>query len=123
MMNLPSRIDAFALTLPDDDGGKARIRAKTAALSQECACAFTGCCVLIAAVLAVAYFAATGWPSLATGAGALGLILLSGFAGKAAGLVIVQLRLFLLYREVVQRVSQKEVNHVDMHEMGYPVRH
>ena len=122
-MNLPDRIDAFALTLPDDDGCKARIRAKAAALGQECACACTGFCVFIAAVLVVAYFAATGWPNLATGAGALGLILLSGFAGKVGGLAFAQLRLFLLYREVVQRVSQSEVNHVNMHEMGYPVRH
>jgi hypothetical protein len=114
-VSLARRVDALARRLPDEDPRRAQARARIAALAGECGCTLGGVFLAVAAVLAVAYFAAGGRVAAGPVLLALGLVLAASLLGKLVGLGVARLRLLALRRSLSRRIASPEVRHVHLH--------
>lgn len=68
-----------------------------------------------AAMLTVAYFLATGPPSVGSGLLAIGFVFAASMLGKLVGLSVARIRLLALRRALTTRLSSLEVERVHLY--------
>ena len=117
-MSLASRIDALAQRLPHDDPRRGELRARIAALANDCGCTSGGIFLVAATVVVIGWFVAGN----AVGAGeiglAIGFVLVASFIGKGIGLAIARIRLLWLGHVLALQLrgaSAPEASDVQLH--------
>jgi hypothetical protein len=112
---LASSVDLLAAQLPDADSRRAELRSRIVTLGQECGCAMGGVFLAGAAVLTIAYFLATGLPSVGSGVLAIGSVFVASLLGKLVGLGVARVKLLAIRHALTSRLSSFEVEHVHLH--------
>ena len=120
---LAASVDALARRLPDDDPRRGELRARIAALANDCGCTMGGIFLVAATVPAVGYLVLGGRLGIGQIAAAIGFVLLASFVGKGIGLGIARVRLLWLRRALTARLRASwapsaaavEVGGVDVH--------
>lgn len=115
IVRLASSVDALAAQLSDTDTRRAELRSRIATLGRECGCTMGGVFFAVAAMLTIAYFLATGLPSVGSGLLAIGFVFAASLLGKLVGLGVARIRLLALRHALTSRLSSLEVEHVHLH--------
>lgn len=106
---LAGSVDALARQLPDDDPRRGELRARIAALANDCGCTMGGVFLVGAGLLAVAWFVAGGRLGIGEMALAGGLVVLASFIGKGIGLALARVRLLWMRRVLTARLRAASV--------------